>query len=202
MKIILIICSLCTFLAGCVSVNASGPPSTTSPTIPLITPTTSPTVQPSSTQLPTAAITRINVNAPTAPPSATASTTNPAGSTIRATATPTLSGVTNSQVGFLQGHANIGPLVPVERFGDPTPIVPPEMYAARSLNIFQADGSTLVMNVKFDSNGNYRVALNPGVYVVALAKSGIDRGNDLPARITIESGKTIQLDISIDTGIR
>jgi hypothetical protein len=76
------------------------------------------------------------------------------------------------------------------------------VYAARSINIFKADGATVVVNVKINSDGTYRVALPPGNYVVALARSGLDRAKELPKPITIEGGKTAQVDIDIDTGIR
>lgn len=108
----------------------------------------------------------------------------------------------STQMGILTGRVTIGPLRPVERVGETPPPVPPEVYAARSINIFATDGATLVVNVKINPNGTYNVNLPPGVYVVNIARTGIDRGRNLPKTITIESGKTVQLDIDIDTGIR
>lgn len=107
----------------------------------------------------------------------------------------------NTLTGFLTGHVTIGPLQPVQRPGPPaTP--PPQVYAARTLDVFLADGITRVVNIRIDSDGNYRVALPPGSYIVALARNGVDRARGLPTKIIIESGKTIQLDVDIDTGIR
>lgn len=108
----------------------------------------------------------------------------------------------STQMGILTGRVTIGPLRPVERVGETPPPVPPEVYAARSINIFATDGATLVVNVKINPNGTYNVNLPPGVYVVNIARTGIDRGKNLPKTITVESGKTVQLDIDIDTGIR
>jgi len=143
-----------------------------------------------------------SISLPTPSPT-TSSSTTPAPSLVP-TPTTTLSPIQTSpaQIGYLEGHVNIGPLSPVQRVDAPTPVIPPEVYAARSLNIMQADGVTLVTNVKFNSDGTYRVALAPGIYVVTLARSGIDRASGLPQKITIESGKTVRLDIDIDTGIR
>ena len=107
----------------------------------------------------------------------------------------------NAIVGYLTGHVTIGPLQPVQRAG-PTAPPAPEVYASRSINIFQADGTTLVVNVRIEADGTYRVALPPGAYVVTLARSGLDRARGLPKTITIESGKTVTLDVDIDTGIR
>lgn len=112
--------------------------------------------------------------------------------------TPTLP----TQTGYLQGKVSIGPLRPVERAGEPTPRIPPEVFTSRSIDIFQADGKTRVTNVRFNPDGTYRVELPPGVYVIALARIGIDRARDLPKRIEIKSGETTELDIEIDTGLR
>lgn len=104
--------------------------------------------------------------------------------------------------GKLTGHVTIGPLRPVERIGEPTPTTSPEVFAARSINIFASDGTTLVTNVKINPDGTYAVVLPPGNYVVNIARTGIDRARNLPKAITIEPGKIVELDIDIDTGIR
>ncbi len=128
----------------------------------------------------------------------------PAMAPAQATATspPASVPTPNESVGYLTGRVSIGPLTPVERVGVPSPTPAPEVYAARSINIFQADGVTLVVNVKINSDGMYRVALPPRNYVLALARSGMDRAKGLPKPITIERGKTVQVDVDIDTGIR
>jgi hypothetical protein len=115
------------------------------------------------------------------------------------TTSPTL---TELQTGVLEGNVKIGPLQPVEQEGVPTPTIPPEVFTSRSLNIFQADGATLVVNVPFQADGTYRVELPPGRYVVDVPTNGLERGIDLPKTVTIEGGQTTRLDIEIDTGIR
>jgi hypothetical protein len=104
--------------------------------------------------------------------------------------------------GSLEGHVNIGPLLPVQRVGDATPTVPPEAYAARQIIVYQADGKTVVTKLTPDKDGNYRVELAPDTYIVGMARVGIDRARGLPATVTITSGQTTRLDIDIDTGIR
>lgn len=104
--------------------------------------------------------------------------------------------------GKLTGRVTIGPLRPVERIGEPTPTISPEVFAARSINVFAADGTTLVTNVKINPDGTYSVILPPGNYVVNIARTGIDRARNLPKPVTIVSGATVELDIDIDTGIR
>ena len=107
--------------------------------------------------------------------------------------------------GTLRGQVSVGPLSPVEQVdpngGTPTP-VPPEIYTSRSVNIYQEDGTTLVKNVPFNGDGSYSVDLPPGTYVVALPQEGIEFSKELPQAVTIETGKTIELNFEIDTGIR
>ncbi len=134
-----------------------------------------------------------------APLAAPATPTVARSTPLAATATAPAS---NATVGYLTGHVSIGPLTPVERVGVPSPTPAPEVYAARSINVFKSDGATLIVNVKIAADGTYRVALPPGDYVVALARSGIDRARGLPKPITVEGGKTVQVDVDIDTGIR
>ena len=140
--------------------------------------------------------------APTTAPLPTAVSTPTPLNTTAPTAPPTAAPATNSSVGYLAGNVTIGPLSPVERVGVPSPVPPPQVFTSRSINVFQIDGKTLVVNVKFNGDGTYRVALPPGNYVVAIARGGIDRARGLPQSITIESGVTTTLDINIDTGIR
>jgi hypothetical protein len=107
----------------------------------------------------------------------------------------------NVATGTLQGHVNIGPLQPVVRVDEPTPVVPPEAYAARQIVIYATDGQTKIVQVQIGPDGNYKVALPPGPYVVDLTRSGMDRSN-LPTKIQIAAGQTTTLDVEIDTGIR
>lgn len=107
-----------------------------------------------------------------------------------------------ANVGYLAGRVSVGPLRPVERVGVTPPPVPPEVYTARSLNVFQSDGKTLVKNVAFNGDGTYRAELPAGTYVVDLKRTGIDRARGLPQTITITRGQTTTLDVDIDTGIR
>ncbi len=138
---------------------------------------------------------------PVIPTSTRAPASRSSDQNVNSTQTPSVVPTNNTLSGVLTGRVNIGPLQPVQRVGPP-PTTPPQVYAARTIDVFLADGKTRVANVRIDSDGTFRIALPPGTYVVALARSGIDRARELPKTITVESGKTIQLDIDIDTGIR
>jgi hypothetical protein len=106
------------------------------------------------------------------------------------------------QTGFLEGNVTIGPLTPVERPGVPPPTPLPEVFTSRGLNIFAADGTTLIATLHYLKDGTYRIALAPGSYVLDMIALGMDRSQQLPATITIVSGETVTLNIEIDTGIR
>lgn len=108
---------------------------------------------------------------------------------------------TEQNLGILQGSVTIGPVTPVERPGE-TPPVPPEVYAARKIMVYDENGDRLIAQVDIDDEGNYRVELEPGSYTVDINSIGIDRSSDVPRIVEIASAKTTILDIDIDTGIR
>ena len=104
--------------------------------------------------------------------------------------------------GILEGVVTVGPLIPVERAGVPTPAPPPEVFTSRALEVFKADGKTLVKHVPFQADGTYRVELPPGTYVVDIEHTGIDHAAGLPVRVVIHSNEVTRIDVDIDTGIR
>lgn len=105
-----------------------------------------------------------------------------------------------SGTGTLTGNVSIGPLCPVE----PCTVSHDRLvaaYAARPITISTPAG-TVVASVIADPETGYTVALKPGTYVVDIPHQGIGGSRELPATVTIRSGATVRLDISIDTGIR
>jgi hypothetical protein len=65
-------------------------------------------------------------------------------------------------LGVLRGHVTIGPLVPVLREGEPEPTPAPEVYAARQIVIYKANGKTEVARAEIDAQGNYEISLPVG----------------------------------------
>ena len=108
---------------------------------------------------------------------------------------------TLESLGFLKGNITIGPICPVERIDNPC-MPTPEMYAARKIFVYNKNKTLLVKEITPGPDGSYKADLAPGVYVVDVAHFGIGFARGAPAQIKIESGKTIKLDIDIDTGIR
>jgi hypothetical protein len=109
--------------------------------------------------------------------------------------------MTVNKVGILEGEVNIGPLTPVEKPGE-TPTIPPEVYALRKIMVYDESRTTLIKQVDIGNDGYYRIELKPGTYTIEINHVGIDRSADVPRQIEIEAGKTVSLDIDIDTGIR
>ena len=106
-----------------------------------------------------------------------------------------------AETGTLEGTVTIGPIWPVERPGDNPPI-PPEVYDARKVMVYDKNGRKLVEQVDLGQDGYYSVALESGVYTVDINHLGIDHSRDVPEKIEIRPGETVKLDIDIDTGIR
>ena len=107
---------------------------------------------------------------------------------------------------LLQGAVTIGPISPVEGPGE-NPPVPPEVFAARKLIIYDESGKNLVREVYFTqigqgATGYYTAQLAPGTYVVDINHLGMDRADNLPQKISVSADETVTIDVNIDTGIR
>jgi heat shock protein HslJ len=103
--------------------------------------------------------------------------------------------------GILQGIVTIGPITPVERPGEKPPI-PPEVYEARKIIVYDKSGNKLIQQVDIDNEGRYVAHLKPGTYTVDINRIGMDYSDDVPQQVEIQLGITTRLDIDIDTGIR
>jgi hypothetical protein len=111
-----------------------------------------------------------------------------------------------SETVLLQGAVTIGPISPVEKPGECSP-VSPEVFAARKLMIYDESGKHLVREVYFTqidngATGYYTAQLAPGTYVIDINHSGMDTADNLPQTITVVADETITIDVNIDTGIR
>ena len=105
--------------------------------------------------------------------------------------------------GFMEGHLKIAVIRAVEPDDMPQPA--PETYAEYPLVILSQDGKREVARVTADKSGNYRVALPPGDYVLALQeRSGEERAAERihanPQPFTVVSNQTIRVDMRILIG--
>ena len=101
----------------------------------------------------------------------------------------------------LTGNVSIGPFCPAE----PCTLSRDQLlaaYATRPISIAKPGGS-IIASVVADPETGYTVSLHPGTYtVVDIGYQGIGGSRDLPRTVTLRSGETVRLNISIDTGIR
>jgi len=110
------------------------------------------------------------------------------------------------QLGTVEGTVTIGPIWPVERPGEKPP-VPPEVFDARKVMIYDKRGTRLIQKVDLvqidqGQEGYYRIQLKPGTYIVDINHVGIDTSSDIPTEIEVRPEETVQVNIDIDTGIR
>ena len=105
--------------------------------------------------------------------------------------------------GTIKGKVEVGPICPVERIPpDPNCQAQPEHYTSREVILYAADGKTLVKKMNFLSDGTYSFEVSPGTYVIDTPAEGIGGSGDVPEKITVKKGETIEFNFSIDTGIR
>jgi hypothetical protein len=102
--------------------------------------------------------------------------------------------------GFLEGHLKIVSLKAVEPSDEmPRTVVAPETYSEYPLVILSQDGKKEIARVTADENGNYRVALPPGAYILDVQGRARIHVRAKPQRFTVVSNQTVRVDMDIDT---
>ncbi len=105
--------------------------------------------------------------------------------------------------GFLEGHLSI--VSPREAGASddmPRQIVAPETYAKYPLIILSQDGNKEVARLTADEDGNYRIALPPGAYVLDVQDRAAKRLRARPQPFTVVSNQSVRVDMNVNTGIR
>ena len=104
--------------------------------------------------------------------------------------------------GFVQGRLKIISPKEVELADENAPVITAENYAEYSLIILSQDEKKEIARVTADRNGNYRLALPPGNYVLDVQGRARGHLRAKPQRFTVVSNQTVRVDMDIDTGIR
>ena len=107
--------------------------------------------------------------------------------------------------GFMEGHLKIVVIRAVEPDNMPQPTVMPETYAEYPLVILTRDGKREIARLTADKSGNYRIALPPGAYILAVQERpaeerAAERIHANPQPFTIISNQTVRVDMSIFIG--
>lgn len=104
--------------------------------------------------------------------------------------------------GFLEGHLKIYSPKEVE-LADGTPSEKmAENYVEYPLIVLSRDRKREVARVTVDENGNYRVALPPGDYVLDVKDRKRRHVRATPQTFTVISNQSVRVDMNLDTGIR
>jgi hypothetical protein len=105
--------------------------------------------------------------------------------------------------GFVEGHLKIVSPKEVELAdGSPPADVATMNYAEYPLIILSRDGKTEIARVTADQNGNYRVSLPPGDYVLDVQDRRRRHVRASPQPFRVASNQTVRVDMNIDTGVR
>jgi hypothetical protein len=112
-----------------------------------------------------------------------------------------VAGMATEPPGFVEGHLNIISGKEVELADGNAPAIKAENYAQYPLIILSLDQKQIA-RVKADANGNYRVALPPGDYVLDVQDRRHRHFRAKPQPFTVVSNQTVRVDMNIDTGVR
>jgi hypothetical protein len=108
----------------------------------------------------------------------------------------------NAAAGFLEGRMRILAFKDVELAEENSPKFSDGNYADYPLVILSRDRTKEIARVTPDENGNYRVALPPGDYVLDVQDHRRRHARAAPQPFTVASNQTAHVDMNIDTGIR
>ncbi len=104
--------------------------------------------------------------------------------------------------GFVEGHLTIVSPKPVELAGANAPKFTAHNYTEYPLIILSKNEKKEIASVTPDKNGNYRVELPPGDYVLDVQGRAPGHVRAKPRSFAIASNQTIRVDMDLDTGIR
>ncbi|HEY7667229.1 MAG TPA: carboxypeptidase-like regulatory domain-containing protein [Actinomycetota bacterium] len=108
---------------------------------------------------------------------------------VACSGSPTRSGV--------QGVVMAGPQCPVEQLGSPCPDQPFEGTVRAS-----AQDGTIVGETQTDERGRFRIALEPGTYLIEVVVAAGGPTTSTPQPVRVEDGSFTRVSLQVDTGIR
>jgi len=104
--------------------------------------------------------------------------------------------------GVLVGHLTIISLKEVER-ADEGPSKPfAKNYSDYPLIVLSQDGKKEITRITADEQGNYRIELPAGVYILDVQGRGRGHLRARPQPFAVVANQTVHADLDIDTGVR
>jgi hypothetical protein len=105
--------------------------------------------------------------------------------------------------GLLEGHLKIVALKEVELAeGGNSPKFAAQNYSEYPLIVLSKAEQKEVARVTADRDGNYRLSLPPGDYILDVQGRGRGRVRAKPQPFTVVSNQTVRVDMDMDTGVR
>ena len=102
--------------------------------------------------------------------------------------------------GFLEGQLKILSRSPVKLADDNTAAMTARNYADYPLIILTGDETKQIARITADKDGNYRVALPPGDYILDVQRHESGNLRAKPQPFTIVAGQTVHVDMTIVAG--
>jgi hypothetical protein len=108
-----------------------------------------------------------------------------------------------AEQGFLEGHLKIIFGMAAQPSDDmPRPEIAPESYAEYPLVVLSQENNKEIARLTADEEGNYRIALPPGAYILDVQDRAAKRLRARPEPFTVVSNQSVRVDMNINTGIR
>ena len=85
--------------------------------------------------------------------------------------------------------------------GNP-PVLSADIYAEYPLVVLSTDRKKEIGRIIADANGNYRLALPPGNYILDIQDRIRKHIRATPQRFTVTSNQTVRIDMQMDNGTR
>ena len=102
--------------------------------------------------------------------------------------------------GFLEGQLKIISRGPVALADENTAPMTARNYADYPLIILTRDETKQIARITADKDGNYRVALPPGAYILDVQRGESSQLRAKPLPFTVISNETVHVDMTIVTG--
>jgi hypothetical protein len=110
--------------------------------------------------------------------------------------------VASNNNGQLIGHLRIIALKEVEQAGE-SPAKPfAKNYSDYPLVVLSEDGKKEIAHFAADEQGNYRIELPAGAYILDAQRRGHGHVRARPQHFTIVPHQAVKIDFDIDTGVR
>jgi hypothetical protein len=115
-------------------------------------------------------------------------------------ACPPVPAVPTQQDSGIQGTSFISPVCPVEK-NPPDPGCNPKPYQA-TIIVKTSNGQTEVTRFTTMANGQFKVKLNPGAYLLVSANSSESYPRGTSQQVVVQKNKFTQVTITFDSGMR